>query len=66
MKKLFILLITCLSVFIVSTTSFAAKGGGPKVELCHNGHMITVSQNAAAAHAAHGDLPVCELVIIDP
>ena len=34
----------------------SAKGAAKKIEICHNGHMISINENAWPAHQAHGDL----------
>ena len=40
----------------VAARSCGSPVGPPrKVTLCHNGHNITVSENAVPAHLAHGD-----------
>ena len=52
------------AVCLVAGIAIAHAGGGVKVQVCHvppddpsNFHTITVSENALAAHLAHGDLP---------
>jgi hypothetical protein len=43
-----------VTVLSVATVAFAAN---PQVEVCHNGHTITVSEPAVALHdLRHGDL----------
>jgi hypothetical protein len=43
-----------VSVLAVGSVAFAAN---PQVEVCHNGHTITVSEPAVALHdLRHGDL----------
>jgi uncharacterized protein (TIGR02145 family) len=34
----------------------AVAGASKKVDVCHNGHIISISQNAWPEHKAHGDL----------
>jgi hypothetical protein len=41
-----------VSVLAVGSVAFAAN---PQVEVCHDGHQITVSEPAVAAHERHGD-----------
>src|SRR5215213_3851421 len=35
---------------------FSSARVSNKVDVCHNGHMISISQNAWPEHKAHGDL----------
>lgn len=59
-----------LAALSFSHVAFAGKGPAPKVDICHAtdsfdvpqngftlivGHVINVSENAKAAHLAHGD-----------
>lgn len=57
-----ILLIALSFIYIsfstTSDTAFAAKA--PKVEVCHLGHVISVSVNAVCVHLAHGDCYIGE------
>ena len=34
---------------------FSAKGGNEKVDICHKGNTISVSEKAITSHVAHGD-----------
>lgn len=77
MKRLYLLVISLSAIFLVAilgTQPAWSKGHVPlkKVQVCHveegfditstNGVAITVSENALAAHLAHGDcqLPACD------
>ena len=39
----------------VATTNIQTVEGSQKVTICHNGHEITVNEEAVAKHIAHGD-----------
>jgi len=75
MKKIFTLSTIMTSVILLSGTlgfvldvpdAFAGKGGGEKVDICHNESpsekkTINVSINAITAHLDHGDfVGTCE------
>ena len=55
-KHLFLLAFTGL--LTVSSAWAQGKSGKDKVDLIHNGHTISVAQEAVPAHLAHGDQPV--------
>ena len=71
MKKILTLSAIITSVILLSGTlgfvlndpdAFASKGGGEKVDICHNEKKtINISVNAIPAHLAHGDfVGTCE------
>ena len=71
MKKILTLSAIMISVILLSGTlgfaldvqdAFAGKGGGEKVDICHNEKKtINVSVNAIPTHLAHGDfVGTCE------
>jgi len=71
MKKILTLSAIMISVILLSGTlgfvfdvpdAFAGKGGGEKVDICHNEKKtINVSINALPAHLDHGDfVGTCE------
>ncbi len=45
----------CVTIFASDVRCFAGNSNNVKVNVCHNGHMICVDENAVAAHFAHGD-----------
>ncbi|MBL7745967.1 MAG: T9SS type A sorting domain-containing protein, partial [Chitinophagaceae bacterium] len=45
----------CAAVNVQDIRCSSGNGNHVKVNICHNGHTICVSQNAVAAHLAHGD-----------
>ena len=61
MKKLLTLFAALAFLLAISFShQIFAKGHVPshKEQVCHNGEVITVSQNALDAHIAHGNCPV--------
>jgi len=56
---LFAALIGCESD-ILSNSSEAVLKKAPKVEVCHNGNVISINANALAAHIAHGDVQLID------
>lgn len=52
--KLFSILVAA-SLFVVLPLQAQKGGGQAKVDIIHNGHLITVAEPAVAAHLAHGD-----------
>ena len=48
MKRIIYVFVMLLIVSLVSATS-------DKVEVCHKGNTISISENAVKAHIAHGD-----------
>ena len=60
-----VMVMMTVTVMLTATVAFAipneGSNGQPKVEVCHNGKIITVAQPAVAAHERHGDDPaLCE------
>jgi hypothetical protein len=60
-----IMVMMTVTVMVTATVAFATpnegSNGQAKVEVCHNGKIITVAQPAVAAHERHGDDPaLCE------
>ena len=52
------MMVTVLATAAVAFATPTEGGNGQaKVDVCHNGHMITVGQPAVAAHERHGDDP---------
>jgi Putative metal-binding motif/Secretion system C-terminal sorting domain/Galactose oxidase, central domain len=45
----------CVTIFAADVRCFAGNSNNVKVNICHNGNMICVDENAVAAHLAHGD-----------
>lgn len=45
----------CVTIFASDVRCFAGNSDNAKVAVCHDGHKICVSENAVAAHLAHGD-----------
>jgi hypothetical protein len=45
----------CAIIFATDIRCSAGNSNNVKVNVCHNGHTICVSQNAVPAHLAHGD-----------
>lgn len=39
----------------VKSGTVETRGNAPKINVCHNGNIISISENAWPAHAAHGD-----------
>ena len=39
----------------VSNTSDVTTSTNSKIDVCHNGHIINISNNAIGAHQRHGD-----------
>lgn len=54
MKK--IGLLATIAVLAIMGQIKSVDAGGEKVTICHKGHTISVSENAVAAHLAHGDM----------
>lgn len=52
--RLFSILVAA-SLFVVLPLQAQKGGGQAKVDIIHNGHLITVAEPAVAAHLAHGD-----------
>jgi len=45
----------CVTIFASDVRCFAGNSNNVKVNVCHNGNMICVDENAVAAHLDHGD-----------
>jgi uncharacterized Zn ribbon protein len=46
---------TSIKTVIVVDVRCGNNPKNPKVEMCHNGNVICVDENAVSAHLAHGD-----------
>ncbi len=54
-EKLAIAAIALVAVVMTLSIAAPAMAGSEKVEICHKGETITVSENAVPAHIGHGD-----------
>ena len=62
MKRLLGLLIVGIFLLMVPASYLISAGKKAKVDVCHNNHVINVSESALPAHLAHGD---CEDVMVN-
>ena len=51
----FLALTAAVMAFPASHLLMSAGNASPKVDVCHNGQVINVSENAVEAHLQHGD-----------